>query len=184
MGEAAVVIWGIDMKLPTLLVGMTGALALTLAASAAEAKSWDFSFTSTGPDTASGTFTTTNTGPTYTVTDITGTIDGSTITGLSSYAGADQLLFMPGPPNFDVGGISFSALDGISYNLTDFPDGSNRITNSVYDPPGVGTPEPFQLTSLTITAVPESATWLMMVMGVAAIGAGLRMGRGRQLANA
>jgi hypothetical protein len=172
------------MKLPTLFVGLASAVALTLAASAASAKSWDFSFTSSGGDVASGMFTTSGAGPTYTITGITGVIDSSAIIGLSSYAAADQLLFMPGPPNFDVGGVSFTALDGISYNLTDFPDGSNRITNNVIDPPGVGTPEPFQLTSLTITALPESATWLMMVMGIAAIGAGLRMGRERQLADA
>jgi len=183
MGKAGV-FRGIGMKLPTLLVGIASALALTLAASAAEAKSWSFSFASNGGDIGSGIFTTTNAGPTYTVTGIAGVIDSSAILGLSSYAAADQLLFMPGPPNFDVGGISFTALDGISYNLTDFPDGSNRITNTVIDPPGVGTPTPFQLTSLSITALPESATWLMMVMGVAAIGAGLRIGRERQLADA
>ena len=147
------------------------ASAIALAAmgvNAASAKVWDFSFSSTLANGA-GQFVTGDAGSPYTVTGISGLVDGSNITGLSSYAGASQLLFTS-TPNFDVGGISFGAVNGISYNLTDYPDGTDRITTSAVDAGGVGTPTPVALTSFSVSAVPEPATWALFFLGFGAIG--------------
>lgn len=127
-------------------------------------------FTSTGGDVGSlYIFETGNS-----VTGISGTIDGSNVTGLSGYASADQQFFASSTPNFTFAGLSFSGANLISYNLTNYPGNTNHITNSVYDPNGDGVPTPYSLTSFSVTAVPEPATWAMMLAGFGMIGFGMR----------
>ena len=72
----------------------------------------------------------------YNVTGITGTANGLTILGLSSYAGADQQLYFPTPPGTTVSfsGISFYT-SYASWGLGN--TGSNfGVTNSVANPNG------------------------------------------------
>lgn len=103
-----------------------------------------------------------------------GTIDGFTITGLSSYAGSDQQLFVGGPVFFTVPGLSFVANNGVAYNLTAYPDNANRITNSISDPGGFGTPIPSALTSITVSAVPIPASISLLLLALGMLGVGLR----------
>jgi len=138
--------------------------ALGLGAETAQATTFDFSFSS-GYGNGSGQFVTSGGASPYLVTGITGFMDGNAITGLDSFAGADQQLFL-GAPNFDTGGISFDA-GGIAYNLTDYPDGLDRITNSSVDPSGGGTPTPLLLSDVTISAVPEPLTLSIFGAGLA-----------------
>ena len=148
-------------------LGFAAAAALFSAPVTANAALYDFSFTST-LDYGSGQFDVTGS----TVTGITGTVDGISITGLSSYAAADQQLSFTSP-NFSVGGLSFADSQGVFFNLTSFPDGNDRITNSVVDPAGVGTPTPALLETFTLTAVsavPEPSTWAMMILGFCGLG--------------
>ena len=169
--------------LKTVLAGAAAmSLSLAIGAGHASAETFDFSFLSAGGDVGAGSLVTSSYGAQQTVTGVTGTIDGSAITGLSNYASADEQLFLKAASYFSVSGISFSSAANISYNLTDFPDGANRITNSGVDPNGFGTPTPSALTSLTISAVPEPGVWAMMLMGVALMGASLRFTRKRGLA--
>lgn len=93
----------------------------------AHALVFDFSYSGgsgSGAVSGSGTFTTGSKGSPYTVTGITGVANGFAITGLSSYASADQLLYDPGSSYVDFSGISFST--------------SNKNTLGVYDAWGIG----------------------------------------------
>lgn len=151
----------------------TSALALTC--TAAEARVFNFSFTSAAGTVGAGAFTTGAVGAPFTVTAISGTIAGFAITGLSPYAFADQLLFPAGPNFFTLAGISFSGSNGVNYNLTNNPTGVNSIANSLSDPEGDGVPLPDPLTQISIrAAVPEPAAWAMMICGFGLVGASLR----------
>jgi hypothetical protein len=65
----------------------------------------------------SGEFITGNTGSPYTVTGVTGLANGIAITGVSSYASADNLLYYPGSHYVDFSGISFSTSNGDKWGL-------------------------------------------------------------------
>jgi hypothetical protein len=142
--------------------------------SVAKAEVWDFSY-SGGGYSASGEFVTGNSGSPYTVTGVSGIADGYAIVGLSPYASADQLLYYPasGGAYADFSGISFANANGVDYNISNYPSGNN-IAISTLDPGGYGysqvavsmsvTPVRGDL-SVSVTPVPESTTWAMMVFG-------------------
>ncbi len=148
-----------------------GILAVALATGSASAKVWDFSYSDGVGDSGSGTFTTGSVGPTYRVTGITGTADGNAITGLSSYAGSDQILYpivYPTSAGVDLAGISFSTSGGPDFNLYAYNGGAWLLSSAV-DPvgyPSNGNP----LSTFSVSTVPEASTWLMMLAGFAALG--------------
>jgi len=106
-----------------------GAFALAaFCASSAKADTFSFSFSPTliGSFSGSGTITATEVGNTnvYDITAITGTADGSAITGLTSFEGNDNELFDPGfgifdAFNFDSDGVSFSLANGHQVNISE-----------------------------------------------------------------
>ncbi len=104
------------------------------------------------------------------MTSASGTINGNAVSGLSAFAGADQQFFSAGPTHFTVPGVSFFDNLGVSFNLTSYPDGLDRITNSVIDPLGSGNPTPYLLTSLSVSEVPLPASLSLMLVGVGAFG--------------
>jgi hypothetical protein len=148
---------------------LTAALALS-SFTGASAAVFNFSYHDAANDIfGSGTFTTTDSGSPYTILGITGVSDylgtSETILGLSNYASANNLLFIP-PPSVDYSGIAFSTATnqfgigwtGSNYGIVDF--------NS--NPSGgcCGTPIDFTVTA----AVPEPATWAMMILGFCGVG--------------
>jgi hypothetical protein len=156
---------GQDVKAITLLA----AASLILAAGAAQAGVYDFSF-SDGADSASGVLTTAPGGSPDTVIGISGYLDGQLITGLSPYAGADQLLY-DGAPFVDFSGVSFNA-GGVSYNVYNW-NGADWLLKSTVDP--VGYPQNgTELISGTVSSAPEPGTWALMVIGIGMAGAALR----------
>jgi hypothetical protein len=172
------------MKLKVLA---SAAVALALAGGGAHATSYWFGFSGHGVS-GSGQLTTSGGGSTQTVTGATGEISDTdgltggpfTITGLSPYADSDNLLSTTSPI-VDFGGISVATTGGHDFNL--FNNGSSsspayELLVSDFDPGGAPTTPPggFPI-SFSISAVPEPASWLMLIMGVASLGAGLRLAR-------
>jgi hypothetical protein len=104
-----------------------GAFALAaFCASSAKADTFSFSFSPIvfGSFSGSGTITATEVGHTnvYDITAISGTADGSAITGLSNFEGSDNELFDPGfgffdAYNFDSDGVSFTLANGHDVNI-------------------------------------------------------------------
>jgi hypothetical protein len=161
------------LALANLVLGAAIALAATVAtAPAALASTYLLSFSSAGGDVGSLKVGLNGT----TAIWASGSINGFAITGLSPYAGADQQLFVAGPVHFTVPGLSFSASNGTLYNLTAYPFNSDRITNSVLDPYGYGTPIPYALPSLSIAAIPIPAPLGLILLGFGVLGL-LRRGR-------
>ena len=123
----------------------------------AHALVFDFSYSGNGVS-GNGAFITGSTGSPYTVTDVTGVANGVAITGLSWYAGADNLLYDPGSHLVDFSGISFSTANGdawgigwtgFDYGIAEFSNdkigyccGVNPISFTVTDPPVSGAPGP------------------------------------------
>jgi len=146
-----------------------------LLVTAARATVLDFRFAN-ATDNGHGHFDVTGTGPNYTVTAVGGVVDGAVITGISSYAFADQLLnFPPGEPA-DIGGIAFStAFD--SYNIYAYTGGPWLIKASV-DPIGSNANNGTPLTQFSVSA-PEPLT--LSVFGATLAGAAAAMRRRRKV---
>src|SRR5471032_2552026 len=102
-------------------LGLMALVSLVLALSGGAASAVTFDWSSTGTQisqnipvnpTGSGTFTATDDGSgQYTITAITGTFDGGTITSLLStgtFGRNDNLLFYPASAQFDKFGVSFA----------------------------------------------------------------------------
>ena len=141
-----------------LLAGASSAFADTL--------KFNFDFSGTGLSSLS-TVTTTNTlngSGAYTILSVVGEINGVSFTGLSSYAGADQFLFLSAP-YVDFGGVSFLGANGVAYNI--FNSSGTFVINSVTDPSGyyLGIRQPI---TLRVSPIPEPSTLALLLAGAVA----------------
>jgi len=140
----------------------------------AHAMTFDFSVKSIGApgDLASGTMTANLTSPgIYTLLGITGTFDGVAITGLSSYANADNLLLYPSQPYVDFQGISFETATLGIVNL--FSNSGYFEVKSAVDSVGYyfsGTPISLAVSAAAVSATPLPSTWGMMLLGLGVVG--------------
>jgi hypothetical protein len=165
-----------------LLAGAIFGLA-SAAADTASSKVFDFSYNGGGVSGA-GVITTGNLGAPYTITNISGTANGDSITGLSIYASADNLLYYQGQPYVDFSGLSFST--GVGPSEIDWGLGwtgsAYGIVNSSTDPGGAccGV-SPIQF---SVAAVPEPSLWATLLLGIGVVGVILRSRRRDQLAAA
>src|SRR3982074_2673797 len=132
-----------------------------------------FNFTESGTGiSASGVLTTTdNGGGNYTITGITGALNGNAITLLApgGYQSNDNKLFVPAAPGFlDFAGFSYVS-NAVDYNVYFSASGSFCGSPGCYgsstNPDGPDTTITF-----SVTAVPEPSTWAMMILGFAGIG--------------
>jgi hypothetical protein len=89
-------------------------------AASAQALVFDFSYSGgsgKGAVSGSGEFITSSTSSPYSVTGVTGFANGIAVTGISSYAGADNLLYDPASHYVDFSGISFSTSNGDAWGI-------------------------------------------------------------------
>ena len=182
------------MKTMTKMMLATGvSAAAMLAATSASAATFLFSYSGTnatnGAFTATGTLTTTNTTTlvngraAYTITGITGTRNGAAITGLvpagTDFGGlsTDNYLYVAAP-YLTLSGFGFSVA-GTGNLFNPYYLGSayqeyvrNAAGADVQATPGIT----FTATPVT-AAVPETATWAMMIAGFGMMGVALRTRR-------
>jgi hypothetical protein len=168
-------------------LGLVGAAAIaTMAGTPASAAQYLFNFSGTGffggTLTGNGTITTNdqsfvnqlNGYTAQTITGITGTFNGSQITGLANVTGSNNLFYLTGPFFVDGNGLGFSTASGVSANLFVTNDTSYRVnTMGAGLLTGLVTASATQVTA----AVPEPATWAMMLLGFGAIGVSVRRKR-------
>ena len=162
----------------TLLATAISAAALMAATSASAAT---YMFTAVGTNlTATGTFVTSNTALAnggFTITNTTGTVtftngNSFAISGPNAYLGADNVLFANRPNQYlSLDGTSFSVDNNQNTNFNLYYSAGYQYIRSNGNGSGA-------LTSFTITpavaAVPETATWGMMILGFGMIGAAAR----------
>lgn len=112
------------------------------------------------------------------ITGITGTFNGSPITGLApGLFGANNLFFLTGPFFVDGNGLGFTTAAGVSANLFVTNGTSFRVNTQ-----GAGLLTGLVTASATpvTAAVPEPSTWAMMLLGFGVVGYSLRSARRRK----
>ena len=161
------------------IITAVGAAIMALASTApASAAMYDFSFSGSGT-TGTGVFTTSDTtslnargGYTaFAITSITGTLNGSAITGLSGFQGSDNLYYTTGPAFLDGSGVGFTSAAGQSASLF-YQDSAQSYRITTVSPFAAGFVS--ATSSPAAGAVPEPASWAMMLSGFGLVGAGLR----------
>jgi hypothetical protein len=151
-------------------------LALAFTPLIAHADTFDWSLTAPSAslggfaETGSGTLTATETSGQWVINSISGTLDGSTITGLISFFGSDNLLF-PSSTLLDTNGLAFETANGTEADIwsayapgaTDITPGNNydEILGGAASGFGVGT---FSLDA--VTATPEPSSLLLLSTGL------------------
>jgi len=169
-------------------LSLIGAATIALfAAAPASAAEFLFDFSGTGffggTLNGSGTLTTndmsfmnpTNGFTAQSIIGINGTFNGSPITGLApGLFGANNLFYLTGPFFVDGNGLGFTTAAGVSANLFVTNGTSFRVNTQ-----GAGLLTGLVRASATpvTPAVPEPATWAMMLLGFGAIGYSMRSAR-------
>jgi hypothetical protein len=186
------------MKLSKLMAGVAGAVALACVASAAQARTYDWTFTNTATGVVEGHGQLTTgaaDGGGFDVTSLTGVLDDPTIgvnggifdfnpgAGNDGVFAWDNVVYTtPGPnqPYLDNLGLLFH-VGGQEINIYNGTGGCCGIVYPGIYPNGdiaAGSSNNSGGDAGTFTlSVPEPATWAMMLLGVTLIGAGLRLTR-------
>jgi hypothetical protein len=164
---------------------IAGLLPLLTASEPACSKVFDWSLTGPAVDLGgvpfpgSGTIDATPTPSpgVWDIATITGTVNGSAITGTSTFSGADNLLFTNGFAFVSTHGIAFETAAGQSVNIFSFfAQGTPPIGNAYGELSS--SPSGFGVGTFTLTAIPEASTWAMMLIGFVGFGfAGYRATR-------
>ena len=161
----------------SIAVLMIAGLPLGAALEPASAKVFDWSLSGPLPSLGgvpfpgSGTIDASPTGSTgvWSIDTITGIVNGSDITGTSTFDGADNLLFTNGFAFVSLSGISFVTAAGQSVNIySTFGQGTPPTGNAYSE--FTSNPGGFGVGHFTLTAVPEASTWAMMLAGFAGLG--------------
>ena len=163
------------------------ALAAAVVACPASAAQYAFSYGLNGTTIASGTITTDDTVGAFpgsmNVSNVTGSRNNMAITGFQGFFdvdNGDQSLYPTRPSAYvDSLGLTYQ-VGQYSYNITSPSSASPGGGNGLYTEYRYLTSDPFgpqqsqTVSAFTLTAVPEAATWAMMVGGFGAVGAALR----------
>lgn len=167
-------------------LGLIGAAAISMIASTpASAAVYMFNFSGTGlffgeALVGNGTLTTNDTSfvnplngyTAQTITGSSGTYNGSQITGLANVTGSNNLFYLTGPFFVDGNGLGFTTAAGAAVNLFVTTDTRYRLNAG-----GLSSGFVNASASAVTAAVPEPATWAMMLIGFGAIGLSVRRKR-------
>lgn len=159
-----------NIKMMALKIALALTLLIGVAASANASVYFNFSESGTGI-AASGVLTTTdNGGGNYTITAISGTFNGDSMTLIApgGFQGNDNTLFFPGAPGLlDFSGFSFVS-NSVSYNTYYSASGSYCGSPGCYGSYNDLTGDtPIQF---NVSPVPEPSTWAMMILGFLGLG--------------
>lgn len=184
---------GVHMRRCVMALSAIMALSYPIYASAQQAPSgqYSFSFTDASGSSGSGLFTVGAGGQVVaasgTVYDTlaTGGPANTTITGTSTYAGADNILYV-NAPFVDFAGISLMLADSNYLNLF-YSNGTYEVSGtrdeySSNNPCGCVGETDYSATLDVTPAVPEPATWALMLVGFGGIGFAMRRRRSPVLA--
>ena len=167
------------MKFATTFAAMmiAGLPPLDAALEPASAKVFHWSLTGPAPGLGgvpfpgSGAITASPTGSpgVWSIDTISGSVNGSDISGASTFQDADNELFTNGFAFVSTTGISFETAAGQSVNIFSFFGQITPPTGNAY---GELTSDPsaFGVGTFTLTSVPEASTWAMMLIGFAGLG--------------
>jgi hypothetical protein len=113
---------------------IAGLLPLAAASESASAKVFDWSLTGPVPFPGSGTIIASPTGSTgvWDIDTIAGMVNGSVITGTSTFNGADNQLFTNGFAFVSIPGISFDTVGGQMVNIFSFFAQGTPPTGNAY----------------------------------------------------
>jgi hypothetical protein len=121
-----------------------------------------------------GTLTATSNGDgSWTVDAVTGEVGGLTISGVTNFFLADNLVYPAGLTKVSTGGFAFVTDSGVDVDIFSFFDQGSVPSGNAYGEEtsigfGVGT---FSMSAVTTTsAAPEPSTWAMMTLGSAGLG--------------
>jgi hypothetical protein len=153
---------------------IAAAALLIASVSNADAAVFDFSYTTLSGITTHGQVTATDLGGFFSVDDVTGNRNGAGITGYDFFDDTPQSF------NYALGQVSdvdFSYYIGADNYEIRFPgNGNNFGTEFLLGAPGFDTS--LLVTSFSLTpaapAVPEPATWALMIVGFGGVGLGMR----------
>lgn len=170
----------------TILAATSAALALACAG-LAQASTLVDNFTFTGVNaSANGQLfidSATDVNGFHVILGITGTntLNGNTaaFTGLSGYAGADNLL-SDSAPFVDFAGFSADSLNG---PINIFWDGAGHAVLAFAENPG-GVPDNLHNGVLNVSSAPEPASWALMILGFGGIGGAIRSRQRKMAINA
>lgn len=118
------------------------------------------------------------------ITDITGTVNSQAVSGISPYGGADNILYaLDGPSLVSFGGISFNSGEG-QFNVGNMFDGGGGLQYGIVSSGNNATASCCFLNdgvvapiTMHVAAVPEPATWAMMLLGFGGVGMAMRRQR-------
>ena len=168
------------MKLSTLAILAAGSTLPLLAAETALAnvETFDWALTGGSPDLGyaplqgGGTLTASDNGDGFwTVTNVTGSVGGETITGVISYYLSNNLVYPASLLNqISTGGFAFETDAGSMVDIFSFYGQGSSDINPANNNYGEMSTAGFGVGKFSMTeAVPEPATWAMMGLGFAAL---------------
>jgi hypothetical protein len=163
-------------KYAALVAGVVLPLAAAVAPASAETITYDWVLSGPAaglggvPYPGSGTVTATLTGGNWVADAATGTINGSAVTGVTSFDGTDNLLFPTGLTYLDTKGIAFQTAAGQIVDIFSFFAQGSQPSGNAYGELA-SNPGGFGVGTFTLTAaVPEPSTWAMLILGFVGLG--------------